>query len=146
MVKSRFSAIVSVALVFLSGALVGAVANRLYTVNTVASLGPNIPPHPEMSPEETRKHLIAEMRAEVKLDDHQVTELEKIYDHTREEFYEIHKRFDGEGRAAREQQTEAIKAILRPDQVGLFDQLRAKHDAERKARHKGDKGDKTDRK
>ena len=37
MVKSRSSAILSVALVFLSGALVGAVANRLYMVNTVSS-------------------------------------------------------------------------------------------------------------
>jgi hypothetical protein len=146
MVKSRFSAIVSVALVFLSGALVGAVANRLYMVNTVSSNGVTTPPRPDRSPEDVRKHLVAEMQSEVKLDDQQVKELEKIYDHTREQFDEMHKRWDGESRLARDKQTEEIKAILRPDQEPLFEQLRAKHDAERKARHKGDKGEKNDRK
>jgi hypothetical protein len=142
MVKSRSSAILSVALVFLSGALVGAVANRLYMVNTVSSNGTIIPPRqPDRNPEDVRKHLVAEMQSEVKLDDAQVKELEKIYDHTREQFDEMHKRWDGESRVARDKQTEEIKAILRPDQEPLFEQLRAKHDAERKARHKGDKGD-----
>jgi hypothetical protein len=138
MVKSRSSAILSVALVFLSGALVGAVGNRLYMVKTVDGGGPPLPPP---NPEEARKHLIAEMRTEVKLDDQQVKDLESIYDHTREQFYDIHKRFDGESQAVRAKQTEAIKAMLRPDQVPLFDQLHAKHEAEHKARHKGDKND-----
>jgi hypothetical protein len=31
-----------------------------------------------------------------------------------------------------------IKAILRPDQIPLYDSLRARHEAERAARHKGD--------
>jgi len=149
MVKSRSSAILSVALVFLSGALVGAVGNRLYMVNTVSSTGTVVPPRPDRSPEEHRKRLIAEMRSEIKLDDQQVKQLETIYDHTREQFDEMNKRWNGESRAAWEKQTEEIKALLRPDQVGLFEQLRAKHDAERKARHKGEKGDKgekTDRK
>lgn len=136
MVKSRFSAILSVALVFLSGALVGAVTNRLYMVNTVSSTSPA--QAPRQPAEEVRKRLIEEMRTDVKLDDQQVQELGKIYDHTREEFLDMHKRWDGESRSARDKQTEAIKSILRPDQVVLFDQLRAKRDAERKARHKTD--------
>jgi len=146
MVKSRSSAILSVALVFLSGALVGAVANRLYMVSTVSSTGTTVPPKPDRTPEDVRKHLVAEMQTEVKLNDQQVKELEKIYDHTREQFYEMHKRWDGESQAARDKQTEEIRAMLRPDQMGLFDQLRAKHDLERKNRHKGDKADKGERK
>ena len=142
MVKSRSSAILSVVLVFLSGALVGAVANRLYMVNTVSSTTTMPPRPPDRNPEEVRRRRVAEMRTEVKLDDQQVVELEKIYDHTREQFDELHKRFDGEGRAVQEKQIEAVKAMLRPDQVPLYDQLRAKHEAERKARHKGeDKGE-----
>ncbi len=148
MVKPRASAILSVALVFLSGALVGAVANRLYMVTALASTGDRIlpPRQPERSPEDVRKHLIAEMRSEVKLDDQQVTRLEQIYDHTRERFNDLHKQFNAEGQAVRDKQTEAIKALLRPEQEPLFDQLRAKHEAERKARHKNDKDDKGDRK
>jgi hypothetical protein len=137
MVKSRSAAIFSVALVFLSGALVGAVANRLYMVSSVSSTGPST--RPPDSPEDRRKHLVAEMQHDVKLDDQQVKELEQIYDGTLEQFNEMHKRFDAEGRAVRDKQTEAIKAMLRPDQVALYDQLRARHDAERKARHKADK-------
>ena len=147
MVKSRSSAILSVALVFLSGALVGAVANRLYMVNTVSSTGTNLPPRPpDRSPEEVRRHRVAEMQSEVKLDDQQVKELEKIYDRTREQFDELHKRFDAEGRAVQDKQIEAVKAMLRPDQIPLYDALRAKHDAERRARHKADKGDKAEHK
>jgi hypothetical protein len=140
MVKSRTSAIVSVALVFLSGALVGAVGHRLYVVETASAPPvaqahpPDRPPRP--TPEEVRKHRIEEMRTVVKLDDQQVKELEQIYDHTREQFDEIHKRLDAEGRGVAEKQTEAIRAILRPDQVPLFDQLHAKHEADHKARQK----------
>jgi len=143
MVKSRSSALLSVVLVFLSGALVGAVANRLYMVNTVSSNGTNVAPRPDRNPEDVRKRLVAEMQTEVKLDDQQVKELEKIYDHTREQFNEMHQRWNSESQAARDKQTEAIKAMLRPDQIALYEQLRAKHDAEKKARHKGDKGDKS---
>jgi len=143
MVKSRFPAILSVALVFLSGALVGAVANRLYMVKTVLSNGTSLPPRPpDRNPEDVRRHLVDEMKREVHLDDQQVKELEKIYDRTREQFNDLHKRWDSEGRLVRDKQTEAIKAILRPDQVPLYDQLRA----ERKARHKADKDDRPDRK
>ena len=131
MVKSRSSAILSVVLVFLSGALVGAVANRLYMVNTVVTAPPR---PPDISPEERRKHLVAEMQHEVKLDDRQVKQLEGIYDNTLLQFNEMHKRWDGESRAARDKQIEEIKAMLRPDQLPLYDQLRAKHDAARKAR------------
>jgi len=138
MVKPRSSAILSVILVFLSGALVGAVGNRLYMVETVFSNRTPAPTRPpdRPSPEEVRKHRIEEMRNEVHLDDQQVKQLEQIYDQTREQFDEIHKRLDAEGHAVTEKQTEAIRAMLRPDQVPLFEQLHARHEAERKARHK----------
>jgi len=142
MVKSRSSAILSVALVFASGALVGAVANRLYMVNSVASGGPPVQQPHRDTPEEHRKRLVAEMRTELKLSDDQVDQLGKIYDHTREQFAELNQRWNAESHAAWDKQTEEIKAILQPDQVKLFDGLRAKHDAERKARHKGDNKEK----
>lgn len=147
MVKSRSSAILSVALVFFSGVMVGAVANRLYMVGGVSGTKDIAPPlrPPERSPEEVRKHRIEEMRHDVKLDDQQVVQLEKIYDHTLDQFKDIHKRLDAEGRTVQDRQTESIKAMLRPDQLPLYEQLRAKHDAERKSRHKGDV-DKGDRK
>jgi hypothetical protein len=43
-----------------------------------------------------------------------------------------------EGHKLRDNQVEEVKAILRPDQVSLYDQLRAEHDAARKRRHQQD--------
>ena len=139
MQKSKLSALISLAIVFLSGVLVGGVANRLYMVRTVASsTQPNAPPR-RPDPEDVRKHLIAEMKDRVKLDDQQLAELNKIYDQTRDDFDKLHKKANAETRAVWDTQTAKIKAILRPDQVVLFDQLRAEREAERK-RHNRNQG------
>jgi hypothetical protein len=135
MPKSKLSAFLSLALVFLSGVLVGSVVHRLYEVKTVSSspTSPNLPPR-RMDPEEARKHIVAETKERCKLDDQQVAELNKIYDQTREQFDALHKKANAETRALWDNQTERIKAILRPNQVPLFDQLRAEREAERHRR------------
>jgi len=136
MPKSKYSAVVSLVLVFLSGALVGIVGYRLYMVKTVSSsVAPVTQPRRPPDPEEVRKHLVAEMRDRVKLDEAQVQKLNVIYDETRQQFDELHKKANSETRSLWEHQTERIKAILNPDQVVLFDQLRAEREAERKRRH-----------
>jgi hypothetical protein len=131
MPKSKLSVFLSLSLVFFSGAVLGAFANRLYMVRTVLSINPDRP-NPPHDPQEVRRHLISEMRQEVKLDEQQVAELNKIYDQTREQGDQVHHKLNAEMRAVWENQTERIKAILRPDQITLYDQLRARHDAERK--------------
>jgi hypothetical protein len=83
------------------------------------------------------------MQQEVKLDDQQVAELNQIYDETREQGDQVRRNANNEMRAVWDTQTAKIKAILRPDQVALYDALRARHDAarkreaERKQRHEG---------
>ena len=131
MPKSRFSAFLSLLVVFLSGSLVGAFAYRLVAVNTVLTNNPR----PHMDPEEMRKHLDAEMRTRVKLDDQQIAQYNKILDETREEFDQVHKKANDETRAIRERQAEKITAMLREDQKPLYTQLRAeKAERERKRR------------
>ena len=141
MPKSKLSAVISLVLVFLSGALVGIVGHRLYMVKTVSSSGAPVaqqrrPPDPE----EVRKRLIAEMRDRVKLDGEQVQKLNVIYDETRQQFDELHKKANAETRSLWEHQTERIKAILRPDQLPLYEQLRSEREAERKRRHDREAG------
>lgn len=58
MLRTKVSALLSLLLVFGSGILVGAVAYRLYMVRTVTTAQPA----PRPSPEEVRKHIIADMR------------------------------------------------------------------------------------
>ena len=84
-----------------------------------------------MDPEEVRRHILADMKEKIKLDDRQVQQLEQILDQTRQQFRQIHDKLNAEGRAVHDQQVNAIQAILRPDQKPLYDAWRAQREAER---------------
>jgi len=135
MPKNRTSALLSLIFVFLSGALVGAVSYRLYMVNTVSGGGVTAGQRPpKLDPEEIRKRRINEMRDKIKLDDDQVARLNTIYDHTRQQFHELKKKGDEEGHAIWENQKEAVRAILKPEQQPLYEQFQREQDEQRKRR------------
>jgi hypothetical protein len=113
--------------VFASGAVVGAVGHRLYMVNTVLSGTTKRP-----SPEEFRKRQVDEMRDRIKLDDTQLASLNQILDQTKVAFDQSHKQWNAANRAIWDEQRNRVRAILRPEQVPLFDQVMAEHDAARK--------------
>src|SRR5438105_7613152 len=132
--RSRFSAFLSLLLVFLSGSLVGAFAYRLYSVKTVESGVNGLPPR-RPDPEEVRKRQVAEMRDRVKLDDQQVVEYNRILEEMRDQFDQLHKKANAETQALRERVAEKVNAILREDQRPAYAQLRAEHaERERKRR------------
>lgn len=136
MPKSKRSALISLLLVFFSGTVLGVFANRLYMVSTVLSSGSVDRLGPPRDPQDVRRKLVSEMRKEVNLDEQQVAELNKIYDHTREQADEVHRKLNAEMRVVWENQTDRIKAILRSDQIPLYDQLRARRVAERERERK----------
>jgi len=151
MPKFRLVAFLGLLAIFVSGVVCGALvfSTLVYrqSMASAASRGSS-PPVAEfhkgpggMDPEQVRKKLIEEMRQRVKLDDAQVAQLNWIYDETRAQFDEINKEMNERGRALWDKQVAAVKAILRPDQQPLYDQLRAEHEAARKRRHEqqGDK-------
>ena len=140
MAKFKLSALISLLLVFLSGVLVGAVAQRLYMVSTVSSNAAGNPPASvrKQSPEDVRKRAIAEMRQRVKLDETQVKQLEEIYDQIREQFDRLFLNRNAEARALWDKQNDEIRHILRPDQLPLFEQLHAEHEARRLQRKKAE--------
>jgi len=140
MPKSRFLAFLVLLAIFVSGAISGVFGYRLYVASPV--FGHNPPPGaagthmgPRPDPEEIRKRLVEEMRQRVKLDDAQMAKLNKIFDDTRAQFDQIHREMNDRGHTAWDKQVAEVKAILRPDQVPLYDQLRAEHEAARKRRH-----------
>jgi len=145
MLKTKLSAFISLILVFASGVLVGGVAHRLYMVNTVSSgKGPDGAPHPpgkKMDPEQTRRHILAEMREKIKLDDSQVAQLDHLYDQTREQFDQMRRTMNEKMKPERDAiwaaQVEKTKAILRSDQLPLYEKYRAEREAERKKRGPG---------
>jgi Spy/CpxP family protein refolding chaperone len=128
MLKSRFSALITLLLVFLSGVLVGGLAYRLYNVSVVAA--PSNAKRPD--PEEARRHIVADMRDHLKLDAGQVDQLQQIFDQTRDQFHQMHDRMNAEGQAIHTSHAEKVKAILRPDQLPLYDQWRAERERDRK--------------
>ena len=128
MLKSKFSALLTLLLVFLSGALVGGLAYRLYNVSVVAA--PSNAKRPD--PEEARRHIVADMRDHLKLDAGQVDQLQQIFDQTRDQFHQMHDRMNAEGQAIHTSHAEKVKAILRPDQLPLYDQWRAERERDRK--------------
>ena len=140
MANTKLSAFFSLLLVFLSGVVVGGFAYRLYS--TTAVVAPSNPKGSEekRDPEAIRKRNIDDMTQAVHLDPQQVVQLEKIYDHTHEQFDQVSQKRNAEARAIYDDQVAQIKAMLRPDQLPLYEALHAKHEAERKARKKGSGG------
>jgi hypothetical protein len=128
MPKSKISALLSLLLVFASGALVGVVGYRLYTVNTVVTAPPPRGTQ-RLDPEEARRRLIADQREKIGLDDQQVAELNRIYDETRQAFDQLHKEGSAKSRAIWDKQKEEVRAIMKPDQVALYDKWQAERDA-----------------
>jgi hypothetical protein len=133
MANSKLSAFFSLLLVFISGIVVGGIGYRAYSAGKVSPR-----PQEKQDPEVRRKQLIDEMTKECKLDPDQVAKLSHIYDETREHFFQLHKDMDEKSHAAWDQQIVQIRLILRPEQIPLYDALRARHEAERAARHKGE--------
>ena len=150
MPKSRLSAALSVLLVFFSGAVLGAFTYRLYSLPSVQLVKEsNVPPR-KLSPDEWRKKYVADFTSAVKLDNSQIEGLNKILDHTREEFDKLNDKIkperealDQKWRPDRESiqahQVDSINTLLRPEQRPLYEAFRAErerlrklHDAQRK--------------
>ena len=136
MPKSKLSAFLSLLFVFLSGAVVGALAHRLYMVNTAYS--GSAPPPRRPDPEEARRRIIADLKARVHLDDQQLVALNRIMDETNDAWQRMRHKMNEEGRAVHDQQWQKFRDTLRPDQQPLYDQWRAERDAEMRKRHEQD--------
>jgi hypothetical protein len=121
--------------VFLSGALVGTLGYRWYTVNSPSAQKGNSPRAPR-DPVEVKKHIVAEMTDAVKLTPDQISKFSEILDTTRAKFEDVHKGFNEKGKAIWQEQVDEVNAILRDDQRPLYQQLRDKHERDREARKK----------
>jgi len=127
MPKSKLSTFVSLLLVFFSGSVLGAFAYRLYTVNPVVTAG-------KKGPEEFVRQRLAEMRDRVKVDDQQLDQIQRVYNETRQEYDRVHEEMNQKGKEINQRQVEKIKAILKPDQISVYDQIRAEHEQKRRER------------
>ena len=121
MPKSRTSAVLYLFLVFLSGALVGTFAYRLYSMKTVSAGA--LPARP--TPEEARRHYVQDLSTRTKMDADQIQKLNAILDETHNSFDQLHSKLRAEGQAIQNHQVEEINALLRPDQKDAYAAFRA---------------------
>lgn len=131
--RSSLSAVVYLVLVFLSGALVGAFAYRLYMVGTVSSSAG------AKSAEEYRKRAIEEMTTRLHLSPEQVSSLNQIYDETRLRFRELHEKQRPQFRAIEQDQYQKILAMLTEPQRAEYEKMREERDR-RRQQEKRNKG------
>jgi Spy/CpxP family protein refolding chaperone len=132
MLKSRFSAIISLILVFSSGALLGALSHRAYTMRMASAASSPAPR--KGNPGDWRKHVIPVMCERLKLDDAQKAQLNQIFDDVDVEFGRTRAKWNTENQAIQAEMTTKITAMLRPDQKALYEKWRADREAERERR------------
>jgi len=156
--RSKFSATLSLLLVFLSGTALGAFAYRLYSTGTVETR--NVAP-PKKTPEDFRRWYVGTLTSQVKLDADQVQKLNVIMDLTKGEMTRLNEKTKPERddlnqkrdalnherdaffdkirpqyEAIQNHQVDEITKILRPDQISLYAQFRADRDRERERQRK----------
>jgi hypothetical protein len=116
--------------VFVSGAVVGALGHRLYTVRTVDAAPQR------RSPAEFRRQYINDMRGRLQLDDAQAARLEEVLDRTRARFREFNEKHKPELTEIQETQVHEIEGFLRPEQQTLYEQYRKERERKRHERDK----------
>ncbi len=120
-----FSTRLYLALVFLSGILVGGFGVRLYTLSPVsASVNPR-------NPEEFKRRYVEEMRSRLHLSDQQVTQLGPIMDETRQRYREFHERYKPELKAIQNQQVGKIRSILTEGQQPEYSKMLEEREKQR---------------
>jgi len=115
-----------VLLIFLSGAALGALGSRLYTVNSVSTAAVR-------KPEEYRKRYLNEMQTRLGLSKEQSVSLVTILDETRTRFHQTRDRMKPEMDSIKSDQTSRIRSILTETQRAEFEKMRQEREARQKA-------------
>jgi Spy/CpxP family protein refolding chaperone len=116
-------------LVFLSGALVGGFAHRLYTMNTVKA-------DTRSGQEESRRRYLDEMHTRLKLSDQQMAQLSDILDATREKFKAIREQGKPAIKLVKDEHAARVNAMLAEDQRAEYAKLREEREQKRAERER----------
>jgi hypothetical protein len=116
-------------LVFVSGAVVGALGYRVYSPPSARS-------NARISPEEWRRRFLDEMQTRVNLTPDQIQKVNAIMDETKTRFHQDRERHHHVVEQIRDEQRAKMRALLTPDQLPKYEQFRADRDARDKAAKK----------
>ena len=130
MKRSNLHLAVYVLLVFLSGAVVGALGHRLYSTSVVRA---------KRGPDEYRRHYVEEMRSRLKLREEQVNRLNAVLDATRARYRIMREKSAPEMKAIQDEQVTRIDEFLNPAQREEYARMRQERE-ERMKRFKDKPG------
>ena len=130
---SRTAIVLYVGLVFASGAVLGALGQRLYAVSSVSA-------KTTRNPEEFRRRVIAEYQNRLKLNGDQVQKLGAILDETRSRVEETRLKMKPTYQKIHEEQSDKVRAMLNPDQQIEYEQLRKEREASREKQQSRNSG------
>lgn len=114
-------------LVFLSGAVVGAVAMQLYNARTVHGF----------SPDDMRKRYAEEMRTRLKLNPEQAKRLDAVLEETGQHFRALREKYRPEMKALQEEQAEKIRQMLDENQRREYEKMRLEREQKRRQQSRG---------
>jgi Spy/CpxP family protein refolding chaperone len=117
MTRKNLSIAFYLALVFVSGSVVGALGYRTY--NPPAARGSNAPP----APGDWRRQYMEESKARLNLTDEQIGKLTVILDQTAERFREQHEHENEMVNEIRDDHMARVRSILTPDQLPKYEAL-----------------------
>jgi hypothetical protein len=129
MMLNRLSLFSSLLLVFASGAVVGALGHRYYSLKSVTAA----PPSGSRSPEEYRKRYMNTMNERLKLSSTQQVRLEEILDETRDRYRLFWEKHGSERKEIEDGQVALINAILDEEQRTEYAKMRKEREERRKA-------------
>lgn len=122
-------AVISLTLVFLSGAAVGGFAYHLYRAKSVNAVTPK-------TPDEYRRGYMHEMTTRLHLSADQIAKLNVILDDTRARFRDFRERTRPEIKQIHAEQVEKTKNILSNEQRVEYEKMRQEREA-RRAKEQG---------
>ena len=128
MTLSRWAIAGYLALVFGSGAVVGGLSHRMYTVSTVIAKAPP-------SQDEWRTKYMAEMKSRLKLRDDQILRLTILLDETRSRVREVHERHRPEIDQIKREQTLRVSSMLDDVQKVEFEKLHKEREERAEREH-----------
>lgn len=106
---------VYLALVFLSGILVGGIGVWLFTSKTAAS---------GFNPQDARRRYSEEMQTRLRLTPEQSTRLQEIFKSTHQRLVELRGKWQPEVKAIQDEQVEQIRQMLNEEQRAEYEKMR----------------------
>jgi hypothetical protein len=131
MKRWNFPIAIYLSVVFLSGAVVGALGYRIYSPPSAKS--GTVTASPRITPEEFRHQYMEEMRTRVNLTPDQMQKLNSILDDTRARMVTAREQHDQTVKQIREHQFDQVRAMLTPEQVPKYEQVRQEREQRAKA-------------